>query len=105
MPYEETLYWEGLADLRDVSKVARSERGFLTEFKRVKGNYKRMSLRWRWKRHNFIKRHLAKAKKSGRPLYGKDGLPSRQHLAFIMWAYTPNLGRLIPVEYEIVEAA
>lgn len=63
-----------------VSKIARSQSGFLTAYKRAKGNSNNLSERWRIKRHGFIKRHLAQYRVN--PTY-------RRKLALIIWAYMP----------------
>lgn len=100
MSYSEATYWEALAAARGVSEVARSRRGFFTQFKKAKGKFTRIPDEWRWKRHNFIKRHLAQMRKNSRPFYGEDGLPTRQHLALIMWAYTSQPKRVARIGYE-----
>jgi hypothetical protein len=41
-----------------VSEVARSPRGFLTQYKRVKGNPDKLNEHWKVKRDGFIKRHM-----------------------------------------------
>lgn len=41
-----------------VSEVARSPRGFLTAYKRAKGDWRNLTPEWRIKRHGFIRRHL-----------------------------------------------
>ena len=62
-----------------VSRVARSPRGFLTAYKRA-GNFSKLSDSWKKKREAFIARHLAQYKK--KPTY-------RRKLALIAWAYMP----------------
>lgn len=64
-----------------VSEVARSSRGFLTAYKKAKGNPSRLSKEWRVRRNAFIARHLAQYKNN--PTY-------RRRLALIMWAYDPE---------------
>lgn len=83
--------WEHLAASSGVSEVARSRRGFLTAYKRAGGNLARLSEFWRAKREAFIARHMAQA--SGEAMF-VDGLPTRRHLALIMWAYSPDASRL-----------
>jgi hypothetical protein len=46
-----------------VSEVARSPRGFLTQYKRVNGNSDKLSDKWKVKRNGFIKRHMAQYNK------------------------------------------
>jgi hypothetical protein len=41
---------------------------------------------WDQKRHNFLKRHLAR----GNDLFDRYGEPTRHHLALIAWAYSPS---------------
>lgn len=75
LPLKEVMKYVPLAEKEKVSEVARSPRGFLTQYK--KGN---LSEAWLLKRENFIKRHLAQYKKN----------PSlRRFLALVMWAYMP----------------
>lgn len=63
-----------------VSIVARSPRGFLTAYKRIKGKPSKLNLAWHKKRNSFIARHLAQYRKN--PTY-------RRKLALIAWAYMP----------------
>jgi hypothetical protein len=72
-----------------VSKVARSSRGFLSAYRRAKGNPNKLSDAWDRKRQAFVKRHMAQVKKRKEPLW-KDGEPTRRHLALIAWAYSPS---------------
>lgn len=75
VPLKEVLRYVPLAEKEKVSEVARSPRGFLTQYK--KDN---LSEAWLLKRENFIKRHLAQYKKN----------PTlRRWLALMMWAYKP----------------
>jgi len=61
-----------------VSEVARSPRGFLTNFKRNKG---KINESWETKRNGFIARTL--------PPYKKKPTV-RRRLALIAWAYMPD---------------
>lgn len=63
-----------------VSEVARSQRGFLTQYKRVGGNKDKLSESWRRKRNGFIARHLVQY---------RDNPTYRRKLALIAWAYMP----------------
>jgi hypothetical protein len=76
-----------------VSKVARSQRGFLAAYRRAKGDPDKLSDAWDKKRDAFIKRHVAQVKKRKEKLW-KDGLPTKRHLALIAWAYSPTASRL-----------
>lgn len=51
------------------------------------------ALNWADKRDAFVTRHMAQVKAHGEPLW-KDGLPTRRHLALIMWAYSPSSSKL-----------
>jgi hypothetical protein len=64
-----------------VSEVARSWRGFLTEYKRVGGRRDRMSLWWQRRRDGFIARHLVQF--NIHPTL-------RRWLAMVAWAYRPS---------------
>jgi len=65
-----------------VSKVARSSRGFLTAYKRAKGNPDNLSEGWKKKRGAFISRHMAQYEKNP---------TKRRKLALNAWAYNPRL--------------
>lgn len=75
-----------LAEQRGVSEVARSERGFLTQYRR---HGKNLDPWWANRRINFNKRHMAQLVLHGEPLFEADGTPTRRHLALIMWAFSP----------------
>jgi len=87
----EVKRWEPLAASSGVSDVARGPSGFLTAYKRAGGRLDRLSEDWRAKREAFIARHMAQAKNER---MFDDGLPTRRHLALIMWAYSPEAARL-----------
>lgn len=73
-----------------VSIVARSSSGFLSAYRRAKGDPTKLSPAWLSKREAFIKRHMAQAMNRDEFLgTGED--VSRRHLALIAWAYSPNL--------------
>jgi len=76
-----------------VSAVARSPRGFMTAYRRAGGDPNRLSDHWARKRDNFVSRHMSQVKAHGEPLW-KDGVPTRRHLALIMWAYSPTPARV-----------
>lgn len=64
-----------------VSEVARSQRGFLTQYKKARGNWRQLNEYWQRRRMNFVKRHLAQYNPN--PTY-------RHYLALIAWAYMPS---------------
>lgn len=64
-----------------VSEVARSPRGFLTQYKRVGGKSSKLNDYWRNRREGFIARHLVQ--------YNKNKTPRRK-LALQAWAYNPK---------------
>lgn len=78
-----------LARAEGVSTVARSKRGFLTQYRRAGGDPALLTDKWVDKRFNFNDRHLQQAIKTDEAPFDEDGLPSRRHLALIMWAYSP----------------
>jgi hypothetical protein len=82
-----------LAARLGVSEVARGPRGFVQAYRRAGGNLDRMSPEWVAKREAFIERHMAQVQMRGEKLF-KDGLPTRRHLALIMWAYSPAPSKL-----------
>jgi transposase len=82
-----------------VSEVARSKRGFLTAYKRVRGDVRKLGRDpafgqdWVRRRNNFVARHMAQIRNRKEPLW-VDGRPSRRHLALIAWAYSPTEAKL-----------
>lgn len=94
LPLSTVLRFEPEARRRGVSVVARSARGFLTQYKQAGGNPARLSPYWRRRRDNFVKRHMAQAMVRGEELVDARGKLSRRHLALVMWAYSPVRGRL-----------
>jgi hypothetical protein len=52
---------------KNVSRVARSPRGFLTAYKKAGGKLSNMSPEWQRKRRNFLKRHLAQVRSNREP--------------------------------------
>jgi hypothetical protein len=93
LPLPVVLRNEPLAAQLGVSKVARSQRGFLSAYKRAGGRSK-LSADWKRKREAFIARHMAQAKSQGEPWFDDQGKPTRRHLALIMWAYSPKPSKL-----------
>lgn len=91
------LKFEPLARARGVSEVARSKRGFLTQYKR----HGQIGLDpyWWTRRKNFISRHMAQLVGRNEPLFQADGTPTRRHLALIMWAYSPSAAELKRAAY------
>lgn len=80
MSLQEILKYEPEMQRLKVSQVARSQRGFLTEYKRVFGKHNNLSNEWKIKRLNFIKRHIVQYKKQP---------TNRRLLALYAWAYNP----------------
>lgn len=91
---------EPLAEERGVSKVARARGGFLHAYRRAVGDPDQLDRHgpsgqsWRDRRNNFVARHRAQ----GGPWWEKDddgnSVPTRRHLALIIWAMTPTPKRL-----------
>lgn len=91
--------FEPLARRQGVSTVARSPGGFLAAYRRARGAWRRLPAAWIAKRAGFIARHMAQLEGRNEPLVDEDGMPTRRHLALIMWAYSPigsRLRRLTP---------
>lgn len=91
--------YEPLARAWGVSAVARSPRGFLTQYKKAGGKASGLTPYWRNRRENFIKRHMAQLTGNREALWKFDKaseryLPTRRHLALIMWAYSPAASKL-----------
>ena len=102
---------EPLAELQGASEVARSQRGFMGAYDAAGGNPAKLAgvseqqgkPRWWWwnRREGFNKRHEEQINQKKRrgiveelwvdgSKYGLDKMPSNRHLAFLMWAWTPN---------------
>lgn len=94
LPLDVVERWEPLAKQLGVSEVARSKRGFLTQYRAAGGNWQALEPYWQRRRDNFVARHLGQQKAHGEPLFDADGQPTRRHLALIMWAYSPHATRL-----------
>jgi hypothetical protein len=73
-----------------VSKIARSPRGFLTAYRRARGNHELLNDGWIARREAFIARHMAQLVLNNESLYDKSGNPTRRHLALVAWAYSPD---------------
>jgi hypothetical protein len=86
MSLREVLSYEADAERLGVSEVARSSRGFLTQYKKAK-TFNNLDDMWKIKRNAFIARHLSKALKDNENI--KDYRNNRRALALIMWAYKP----------------
>lgn len=93
LPLSLVRAFEPLAEEWSVSRVARSPGGFLTAWKQA-GTFDRLSKSWKRKRWRFLRRHLAQARKRDESLWRRPSgsavrLPTRRHLALIMWGYSP----------------
>ena len=76
---------------KGVSEVARSPRGFLRQDRLAGGNPSKLSPKWRRKRNNFVKRHMAQARNNREKLWDpKKKRYSKRGLALIAWAYNPK---------------
>ncbi len=90
LPLSTVRKWIPLMEVRRVSEVARSPRGFLTVYREAGGRPANLPDHWHTKRAGFIARHMAQVIGNDEDLFGKDGLPTRRHLALIAWAYSPR---------------
>lgn len=108
----EIEFWEKLADIYGISKVARglecakkTDDGFLIVYRKLKGKKGKMcnipikkknpgGLDWWTNRQNFIKARLGQIKKKKTSLFNLKGkykdLPSKQHIVLIMNGYSPD---------------
>ncbi len=93
LPLDVVELYVPLAAEWGVSTVARSPRGFLRQYQDAAGRPERLSDYWVRRRQGFIERHLAQVVLRGEPLFA-DGVPTRRHLALIMWAFSPRASRL-----------
>lgn len=87
LPLSVVERFEPLAEDWGVSKVARSSRGFMGQYRQYTSS--QMDPWWQDRRYNFNARHLAQAIDHDEEPFTEDGLPTRRHLAMIMWAYSP----------------
>lgn len=92
MPLDQVLAWEPIAAELGVSRIARSKDGFTRAYEAA-AIPEDMSLYWRDKRERFIARHVVQAEANGEPWFRK-GMPTRRHLALIMWGYSPQPSKL-----------
>jgi len=90
-----------LAAARGVSRVARASGGFLEKYRQARGEPSRLDnmlfsaqKTWVGRRNDFVRRHMAAARKNGEVFWYSDGSPTRRHLALMMWAYSPDLPRM-----------
>lgn len=104
LPLRDILPWEPLAEHWRVSEVARGvktpalrgamprdwPRSFMLVYTRAGGQIGKMPKWWQQERERFIARHMAQVKANNEPLWTKQGLPTRRHLALIFWAYSPQ---------------
>ena len=88
MTLNQVLKYEPLIISENVSEVARSNNGFLNEYKKYKSTafmkkkqVPNENITWERKRENFIKRTL--------PSYEKKPT-TRRYLSLITWAFKPN---------------
>ena len=72
-----------------VSEAARSKRGFVAAYTAA-GKHEVLGEDWKARRSQVLERHASDA---GNLWHG--GVPTRQHLMLIMWAYSPTPERLV----------
>jgi hypothetical protein len=111
MSLESANMFCSLSDERGVSEVARgkkksmqSDMGFMQAYNLARGRIDTMKKMpvckkkpdgqtWFERRNNFVQRHVAQIRERGEDLFEHTGrykgLPTRRHLALIMWAYSP----------------
>jgi hypothetical protein len=95
---KECRAWEPLAARWGVSVVARgadpSKTGFLEAYAEAKGNPEKLSCFWRRRRQGFCARHYEQIRLRGGELWRDQGLyaglPTRQALGLVMWAWHPD---------------
>lgn len=110
LPLSTVIKYEKIAEEYGVSEVARglipstkTDEGFLKVYKRVKKPHKLQYIPIKQSRpqgqdyysfrNSFIKSRLGQMKASNAPLFYKEGkykgLPTKQHIILIMYAYSP----------------
>lgn len=99
LPLSLVLALEPYAKEMGISETARGRSGFVHQYKKAKGNPKKLgyaTLTWSWrdKRNGFVKRHYAQMMNRDWPFFNDDGSPTGWHLALTMWAYSPYQSRL-----------
>lgn len=110
VPLDVCLRYEGLAERLGVSEVARSPRGFMTQYKIVNGKWESLDEYWQNRRNNFCARHLAQLENNNEDIWmvdKKTGLtiPTRRHLALLMWAASPATSKMIRERAKYAEKA
>lgn len=90
MKLSNILKWYDEADRLKVSKVARSDKGFLLQYIIAQGNPLKLSKYWVKKRNAFISRTYEAYKL--KPTY-------RRRLSLYMWAFEPEK-KYIDIEYK-----
>lgn len=95
---EEVLRWLPMAKAEKVSQVATSSAGFLGQYRRAHGDPQDVSDAWHIKRAGFLRRHWAQVFDTDEPIWTDEGLPTRRHLALIMWAWSPEPQRLMRLQ-------
>lgn len=93
LPLELVEFYVPLARELGVSEVARSRRGFLRQYQQAGGDPNALTDYWRARRNAFVARHAAQQQAQGEPLFA-GGVPTRRHLALIMWAHSPRSSQL-----------
>jgi hypothetical protein len=86
--------FEPMMERLRVSEVARSDRGFLSVYKRCGERSDRLPPDWLARREGFINRHMAQVVYNCERLFDDHGVPTRRHLALVAWAYSPDAAGL-----------
>ncbi len=93
LPVESVKDLVPLARELGISEIARSPKGFVPAYIRA-GSPDKLSKKWLEIRENLIRRHVAQAE-AGHEQWWALNVPTRRHLALIMWAYSPDPERLL----------
>jgi hypothetical protein len=126
LPLKIVKVFEPLAQFYNISRKSRglnrptkSDKGFLAQYKDLKGNWKNMKNlpvkkskptgeKWEHHRKNYCKRRLSminRIKNYG--LYDENGLPTIMHVNMLMWAASPDYTNIMKnykkLEKKIIE--
>jgi hypothetical protein len=72
---------------------ARHPRGFLAAYRRAGGDHGKLPRKWLDLRSRTVAGLIAAARRASEPWWD-HGVPTRRHVALIMWAFSPTPRRL-----------
>ena len=76
-----------------ISEIARSPKGFVPAYLAARDPDK-LTAKWHRIRENFIRRNVEAAAAKGESWWVLN-VPTKRHLALVMWAYSPDSERML----------